>query len=507
MYAVEMRGITKRFHGTPANDYVNFFVKKGEIHSLLGENGAGKTTLMNILFGLYKADGGSIRIHEKETKIDSPLAAIDQGIAMVHQHFMLVDTLSVAENIVLGHEPRKGLFFDREKAFEKITAIAEKYHFQIDAREKVGNLSVGVKQRVEILKALYHESSVLILDEPTAVLTPQEVDDLFRVLRDLKKDGRTIIIITHKLKETMAIADMITVLRKGRTITTLPVREASEEKLAELMVGRLVSFSIDKKPLRDERPVKMKLSHVTLQKGSKKALQDVSLTVRGGEILGIAGVEGNGQTELIEVLTGLCSRYKGNVTVGDRDVSRAGAKKLLNYVGHIPEDRGKRGYVKGYTNWENMILGYHTRPDYITRAGILKTKAIQEVARRGIEEYDIRTDGIDQTTDSLSGGNQQKLIVGRVLKHHTGIVLAAQPTRGVDIGAIEYIHAQLVRLRDEGAAVILISADLDEIVKLSDEIAVLYEGCIVARKPAAEFTGRSLGAYMLGHTRDEEVQA
>ncbi len=507
MYAVEMRGVTKRFHGTLANDYVNFFVKKGEIHSLLGENGAGKTTLMNILFGLYKADGGSIRIHEKETRIDSPLAAISQGIAMVHQHFMLVDTLSVAENIVLGHEPRKGVFFDREKAFEKITEIAEKYHFQIDAREKVGNLSVGVKQRVEILKALYHESSVLILDEPTAVLTPQEADDLFRVLRGLKADGRTIIIITHKLKETMAIADTITVLRKGRTIATLPAREVSEEKLAELMVGRLVSFSVDKKPLRDNRPVKMKLSHVTLQKGSKKALQDVSLTVRGGEILGIAGVEGNGQTELIEVLTGLCSRYKGTVTVGDRDVSRAGAKKLLNYVGHIPEDRGKRGYVKGYANWENMILGYHTRPDYITKAGILKTKAIQEVTRRGIEEYDIRTDGIDQTTDSLSGGNQQKLIVGRVLMHHTGIVLAAQPTRGVDIGAIEYIHTQLVRLRDEGAAVILISADLDEIVKLSDEIAVLYEGSIVARTPAADFTGRSIGAYMLGHTKDEEVQA
>ena len=299
MYAVEMRGVTKRFHGTLANDYVNFFVKKGEIHSLLGENGAGKTTLMNILFGLYKADGGSIRIHEKETKIDSPLAAIDQGIAMVHQHFMLVDTLSVAENIVLGHEPRKGVFFDREKAFEKITAIAEKYHFQIDAREKVGNLSVGVKQRVEILKALYHESSVLILDEPTAVLTPQEVDDLFRVLRDLKADGRTIIIITHKLKETMDIADTITVLRRGRTITTLSVREASEEKLAELMVGRLVSFSIDKKPLRDQRRVKMKLSHVMLQKGSKRALQDVRLTVRGGEILALVGVDGNAQAEVI----------------------------------------------------------------------------------------------------------------------------------------------------------------------------------------------------------------
>ncbi len=507
MYAVEMRNITKRFHGTPANHHVNFCVKAGEIHSLLGENGAGKTTLMNILFGLYKADSGTIRIHEKETKIDSPMAAIQQGISMVHQHFMLVDSLTVAENIVLGHEPKKGIFFDREKAFEKITEIAEKYHFQIDAREQVGNLSVGVKQRVEILKALYHESSVLILDEPTAVLTPQEVDDLFRVLRDLKKDGKTIIIITHKLKETMSIADTITVLRKGETITTLPIGEVNEEKLAELMVGRLVSFTIDKKPLQSERPVKMKLSHITVSKGGKKSLKDVSLTIRGGEILGIAGVEGNGQTELIEVLTGLCARYEGTVIVGKEDVSRSNAKKMLDYVGHIPEDRGKRGFVKNYTNWENMILGYHTRPDYITKAGILKRKAIQDVTRKAIEEYDVRTDGIEQTTGSLSGGNQQKLIVGRVLMHHTGIVLAAQPTRGVDIGAIEYIHSQLVRLRDERAAVILISADLDEIVKLSDEIAVLYEGSIVTRKSADAFTERSLGAYMLGHTRDEEVQA
>ena len=507
MYAVEMLDITKRFHGTPANDQVNFRVKQGEVHSLLGENGAGKTTLMNILFGLYKADSGTIRIFEKDVKIDSPLEAISQGIAMVHQHFMLVDSLTVAENIVLGHEPKKGIVFDREKAFEEVSAIADKYHFQIDAREKVGNLSVGIKQRVEILKALYHQSSVLILDEPTAVLTPQEVDDLFRVLRELKEDGKTIIIITHKLKETMSIADTITVLRKGKTITTLPIEEVNEEKLAELMVGRLVAFKIDKKPLKAERPEKMRLSQISLKKSGKKPLHDIDLTIRGGEILGLAGVEGNGQTELIEVLTGISHHYKGTVTVNGEDVSRSRVKKMLHYIGHIPEDRGKRGFVKGFTNWENMILGYHTRPEYVSKYGILKTKAIQEMTRKAIEDYDIRTDGIEQTTDSLSGGNQQKLIVGRVLMHHTGIVLAAQPTRGVDIGAIEYIHAQLVRLRDEGAAVILISADLDEIVKLSDEIAVLYEGRIVTRKPAAEFTETSLGAYMLGHMKDEEVRA
>lgn len=506
MYAVEMLDITKKFHGTPANDRVTFRVKQGEIHSLLGENGAGKTTLMNILFGLYKADSGTIRINEKETKISSPLEAIDMGLAMVHQHFMLVDSLTVAENIVLGNEPKKGIFFDREKAFEEITALAEKYHFQIDAREKVGNLSVGVKQRVEILKALYHQSSVLILDEPTAVLTPQEVEDLFNVLRGLKEDGKTIIIITHKLKETMSIADAITVLRKGQTITTLPISEVNEEKLAELMVGRLVSFAIDKQPLREDRPEKMKLSHISTYNGSKKTLNDVTLTIRAGEILGIAGVEGNGQTQLIEVLTGICHDYEGTVMVNGQDVSGSNAKKMLEYIGHIPEDRGKRGYVKGFTNWENIIFGYHTRPEYMAKGGILKLNAIKDVSRKAVEDYDIRTDGIEQTTSSLSGGNQQKLIVGRVLMHHTGIVLAAQPTRGVDIGAIEYIHSQLVRLRDEGAAVILISADLDEIVKLSDEIAVIYEGRIVTRKPAEEFTELSLGAYMLGHIKDEEVQ-
>ena len=507
MYAVEMLDITKRFHGVPANDQVSFRVKQGEIHSLLGENGAGKTTLMNILFGLYRADSGIIRINEKETKISSPMEAIRQGISMVHQHFMLVDSLTVAENIVLGQEPRKGIVFDRERAFEEITAIAEKYHFQIDAREKVENLSVGVKQRVEILKALYHQSSVLILDEPTAVLTPQEVDDLFLVLRGLKEDGKTIIIITHKLKETMAIADAVTVLRKGKTITSLPIGQVNEEKLAELMVGRLVSFTVEKKPLRKERPDKMSLSRIFVRRGDKNVLDDVSLTVRGGEILGVAGVEGNGQTELIEVITGIENHYEGKVTVNGEDITGANARKMLRFVGHIPEDRGKRGFVKGFTNWENMILGYHTRPQYVAKGGILKTRVIKDVTRKAIEDYDIRTDGIEQMTASLSGGNQQKLIVGRVLMHHTGIVLAAQPTRGVDIGAIEYIHSQLIRLRDEGAAVILISADLDEIVKLSDEIAVLYEGRIVTRKPAEEFTETTLGAYMLGHTQDKEVQA
>lgn len=506
MYAVEMLDITKSFKRV-VNDKVCFRVKKGEIHSLLGENGAGKSTLMNILYGLRKADSGKIRINEKDVIIDSPMAAIRQGIAMVHQHFMLVDSLTVAENIVLGNEPRKGIFFDREKAFAEVEKIAEKYHFQIDPREKVENLSVGVKQRVEILKALYNQSSILILDEPSAVLTPQEVDDLFVVLRGLKEDGKTIIIITHKLKETMAIADTISVLRRGQMITTLPITEVNEQKLAELMVGRLVSFSVDKQPLRENRPEKLKLSHINLTKEHKHILNDVSLTVRAGEILGIAGVEGNGQTELIEVLTGICTNYEGKVTVNGEDVSGSNAKQMLDYIGTIPEDRKKLGYIQGFTNWENMVLGYHTKPEYCKKGFLLDIKSIREMSEKAVDEYDIRCDNIDQLTASLSGGNQQKVIIGRVLKHHSGIVLAAQPTRGVDIGAIEYIHSQLIRLRDEGAAVILISADLDEVVKLSDDIAVIYEGEIVTRKPASAFTDTDLGEYMLGHKKDKEVNA
>ena len=505
MYIIEMLGITKRFGGNKANDAVDFRVKKGEIHSLLGENGAGKTTLMNILFGMLKADEGKILLNGEEAKITSPLVAIEKGLAMVHQHFMLDDSLTVTENIVLGHEPRKGILFDLKGAHEEIRKIADNYHFQIDPREKVGNLSVGVKQRVEILKALYHQSDVLILDEPTAVLTPQEVNDLFRVLRELKADGKTIIIITHKLKETMSVADSITVLRKGQTIASLPITEVDEQKLADLMVGRFVNFGIEKAPLKENRETALELKDIVLKKNGKNVLDHVSLDVKKGEIFGIAGVEGNGQTELIEVLTGIARKYKGSYTIGGEDYTGAGAKKIIKKIAHIPEDRKARGYVRAFPNWENLILGYHTDPAYMNRFGIMKTRQIKKKTVEAVRDYDIRTYSIEQMTDSLSGGNQQKLIVARILIHQSGIVLAAQPTRGVDIGAIEYIHGQLMQLRDSGAAVILISADLDEIVKLSDEIAVLYEGHIAARKPAEEFTETTLGSYMLGHDPEKET--
>lgn len=504
MYAVEMRGITKYFKNSAANDHIDFYVEKGEIHSLLGENGAGKTTLMNILFGMYNADSGEIIINGEKAEIVSTLDAINHGISMVHQHFMLVDTLTVAENIVLGNEPRKGIMFDREGAFNKVQEIADRYRFRLDSRELVGNLSVGVKQRVEILKALYHESDVLILDEPTAVLTPQEVDELFEILGGLKQDGKTVIIITHKLKETMAIADSVTVLRKGEMIGRYPIEDVDEQKLANLMVGRPVSLTAEKKPM-EQGPEKVALKNIIYRRDGRNVLDRLSLSVHAGEILGIAGVEGNGQTELIEVITGIITDYEGTLEVNGKDMSRRGAAEMLKHIGHIPEDRGKYGYVKTMPNWENLILGYHTDPEYMNRFGIMKNRDIRKDAEGTIEEFDIRTDGIEQLTDSLSGGNIQKLIVGRVFRHQSGIVLAAQPTRGVDIGAIEYIHGRLVELRDSGAAVILISADLDEITGLSDTIGVIYEGKIVQCRSAADFSEHEIGYYMLGQNGGEEA--
>ncbi|MPM23925.1 Galactose/methyl galactoside import ATP-binding protein MglA [bioreactor metagenome] len=503
MYAIEMKHISKRFGGMQANDDVTFCVKQGEIHSLLGENGAGKTTLMNILFGMYRADEGTVCLSGKEVRIESPTDAIANGISMVHQHFMQVGALTVAENVVLGCEPVRGLVFDRERAFREVEEISEKYHLKVDAREKVENLSVGIRQRVEILKALYRNSSILILDEPTAVLTPQEVTDLFLVLRKLKEDGKSIVIITHKLKETMNVADQITVLRKGKIITSLPISEVDEDKLAELMVGRRVLFGIEKKPLMEDRPVILSLQDVTVRKNEIPVLDGLSLEVRKGEILGIAGVEGNGQTELIEVITGLQKLDGGKMLYMGNPVLKPTARKMLDmHVGHIPEDRGKRGLIRNFTVWESIIQGYQNLSAYVNRLGILRVGAIKKMAAECVRKYDIRCDGIDQTVGSLSGGNQQKVIIVRVLMHEQEIVVAAQPTRGVDIGAIEYIHSQLMKLRDEGKAVILISADLEEILKLSDDIAVLYEGKIVAHKKNEAFTENMLGSYMLGQLSD-----
>ena len=503
MYAVEMHGITKQFKNVLANSNVELMVKRGEIHSLLGENGAGKSTLMNILYGMYAPTSGQIIVQGQPVVIENPLKAISLGIAMVHQHFMLIEPLTVAENVVLGYEPKKRGCFDMKKAVEEVNTLADQYGLHVDAHEKVENLSVGTKQRVEILKALYRKADILILDEPTAVLTPQEVSDLFRVLRKLKESGKTIIIITHKLKETLELADTVTVLRKGQVISSLPVtKEMDQAQLAELMVGRIVSLETEKKPVPGEHEVVMALQNATLTRDKRNLLDDVNLEIRSGEILGIAGVEGNGQTELIDVLTGLQRLTSGHVVLGGKQLPahRITPRFMLEArVGHIPEDRGKRGFVPGFTIAENIVLGYHRNKPF-AKHGIINRKARDEFANRVAKQYDVRMDSINDTVGSLSGGNQQKVIIGRVFAQNPQVIIAAQPTRGVDIGAIEYIHSELVKMRDAGKAVLLISADLDELMRLSDKIAVLYDGRIVDRRDASEYDERTLGALMTGHT-------
>lgn len=505
MYAVEMHGITKQFKNVLANSNVELMVKRGEIHSLLGENGAGKSTLMNILYGMYAPTSGQVVVQGKPVVIENPLKAIELGIAMVHQHFMLIEPLTVAENVVLGYEPKKHGCFDMKKAVEEVNALADQYGLHVDALQKVEELSVGTKQRVEILKALYRKADILILDEPTAVLTPQEVSDLFRVLRKLRESGKTIIIITHKLKETLELADTVTVLRKGQVIASLPVTEQMDQaQLAELMVGRIVSLETEKQPVPGEHEVVMALRGAIVTRDKRNVLDDISLEIRAGEILGIAGVEGNGQTELIDVLTGL-QRLSGGAVVLQGKQLPAGRitprSMLAAGVGHIPEDRGKRGFVGGFTIAENIVLGYHRNLPF-ARHGLINRKARDEFADRVARQYDVRMDSIQDTVGSLSGGNQQKVIIGRVFAQDPKVIIAAQPTRGVDIGAIEYIHGELVKMRDAGKAVLLISADLDELMRLSDKIAVLYDGRIVDRRDASEYDERTLGALMTGHAPD-----
>ena len=506
MYAVEMHGITKQFKNVLANSNVDLMVRQGEIHSLLGENGAGKSTLMNILYGMYAPTDGSIQVFGKPVEIENPLKAIGLGIAMVHQHFMLIEPLTVAENVVLGYEPKKKGCFDFKKAVAQVEALSKQYGLAVDPRERVENLSVGTKQRVEILKALYRQAEILILDEPTAVLTPQEVTDLFRVLRGLKESGKTIIIITHKLKETLELADTVTILRKGEVVTSLPTASVDEAKLAELMVGRIVAFETEKKDVAGEHKVVMALRGATVVKDRRNVLDNVSLEIRSGEILGIAGVEGNGQTELIDVLCGLEKLHGGAILLDGeqlRSKSVTPRAMLEAGVGHIPEDRGKRGYVGSFTIAENIVLGYH-RNKAFSKAGLINLKARDEFANKVSQQYDVRMDSIRDTVGSLSGGNQQKVIIGRVFAQDPKVIIAAQPTRGVDIGAIENIHAELIKMRDAGKAILLISADLEELTKLSDNIAVLYAGRIVDKRKANEYDERTLGALMTGHAAGGE---
>jgi general nucleoside transport system ATP-binding protein len=494
-----MRGITKAWPGIIANNGVDFSVRAGEVHALVGENGAGKSTLMNILYGLIHPDAGQILIDGTPTRISGARDAIAHGIGMVHQHFMLIPVFSVGENVMLGREPvTGGAFYDHARARKEIEELTRRYGLAIDPDARTGDLPVGLQQRVEIVKVLYRGANILILDEPTGVLTPQESVELFGVLRDLVKSGKTIIFISHKLREVLEISDRITVMRRGKVVGHLITKETNEQEIATLMVGREVLLRVDKKPA-DPGPVTFRVENLTASSDrGVPALRGVSFELRQGEILGIAGVEGNGQSELVEVLAGTRRATGGRVLLGDRDVTAFDARMERDSgIAHIPEDRRGTGLVLAYSVADNLVLGRQRTPAFSWHAMLLRISAIREWAKRLVKEFDIRAANIDVQARTLSGGNQQKIIVAREMGSRPRVLLAAQPTRGVDIGAIEFIHRRLVAERDEGTAVLLVSAELEEITSLSDRIAVLYEGRIVSIEPAGTPEER-LGLLMTG---------
>jgi len=493
-----MKGITKRFASTLANDHVDFSVEKGEIHSLLGENGAGKTTLMHILYGMTIPDEGEVYVNGHKANITSPREAINNGIAMVHQHFMLVEPMTVTENIVLGYEPRKGLCFDKSVAVQQVSELSKQYGLFIDPYAKVADLDVGTKQRLEILKALYRKADILILDEPTAVLTRGEVDDLFRVLRTLRANGKTIIIITHKLGEIMAISDRVTVLNNGKLIGVYKTAETNSAELAERMVGRHVSFSVQRTATEKPGPIALQLDNIHYIKNRVTKLRDINLRLHSGEVLGIAGVEGNGQTELVEIITGLVAASQGRIIVGNTEVPHPTPHRMIDLgVGHIPEDRNHRGLISSFSIRENIMLGYQTKSVFSHR-GLIDITSSNNYAKKVLQEYIIKATGTEALASSLSGGNQQKVVIGRVLSQNPNVIIAAQPTRGVDIGAIEYIHQEIIRMKESGKGVLLVSAELEEVVKLSDRIAIMYAGEIVALDTPDNFDEYRFGTLMTG---------
>ncbi len=497
--AVELRDITKAWPGVVANDHVSLDVRKGEIHAVVGENGAGKTTLMNVLYGLVRRDAGEILVNGKPARILGPRDAIALGIGMVHQHFMLIPVFTVGENILLGREPTAvGGFYDRERATEEIQKLSQRYGLALDADARVGGLPVGLQQRVEIVKVLHRGADILILDEPTGVLTPQESADLFVVLRGLLKEGKTIIFISHKLKEVLQISDRITVMRRGKVVGELITAKTTEQEIARNMVGREVLLRVDKKPATPGA-VALRVENLTaLSDRGVPALKAISFDLHQGEILGIAGVEGNGQSELVEALAGTRKASAGRILLGQKDVTTFNVRATRRAgIGHIPEDRRGAGLVLNYSVADNLVLGRQRFPSFAWEGILLRIKAILRWARRLISEFDIRTPSPLTAARALSGGNQQKIIVAREMASQPRVLLASQPTRGVDIGAIEFIHRRLVAQRDEGAAVLLISAELDEIRSLSDRIAVIYEGRIVSVEPA-ETSEERLGLLMTG---------
>lgn len=502
-YVVEMLNITKDFPGIRANDDITLRLRKGEVHALLGENGAGKSTLMSILFGLYQSDGGSIRIRGKEVKIDNPNVANTLGIGMVHQHFKLVHNFTVTENIILGIEPHKGPSLNLKNAADRIRALSKQYGLNVDPDEKIEDISVGMQQRVEILKMLYRDAEVLIFDEPTAVLTPQEIEDLIKIMRNLIKDGKSIILITHKLREIKAIADRCTVIRLGKYIGTVDVKDTSEEQMAAMMIGRQISFHIPKGPYKPGDCV-LKTENLTALNSRKvTALKNFSIEVKAGEILGIAGVDGNGQTELIEVLTGLRKPESGSIFLSGKDITNFSIRERIESgIAHIPEDRHKRGLVLEYSLEENFVLETH-REEPFSRKGFLNHKAIRSHAKTIISNFDVRSgQGPVTRTRSMSGGNQQKAIIGREFSLNPELLIAVQPTRGLDVGSIVYIHKRLVEQRDKGKAVLLISLELDEIRDLADRIAVISHGEIVGIVNADETNEKEIGLMMTGVRRE-----
>jgi general nucleoside transport system ATP-binding protein len=499
---LELRGITKRFGSLVANDHIDLTVEPGEIRALLGENGAGKTTLMNVLYGLVQPDEGEILLDGQPTRIHSPRDAINARIGMVHQHFMLVPVFTVAENVTLGLEPVRGLgLLDRRRARQDVRQLSERFGLQVDPDAMVEDLPVGVQQRVEIIKALFRDARLLVLDEPTAVLTPQETQDLFRIMRELRADGQSVIFISHKLKEVQEIADKITVIRRGRVVGERPPT-ASDADLAALMVGRSVQLRVSKTAATPgEVVLDVAGLNVTGERG-EESVRDVSFQVRGGEILGVAGVQGNGQTELAEALIGL-RPATGSVRLNGADLSGASTHARLQAgIGYIPEDRQQDGLVGAFSVAENMVLDVYDQPPYASRFG-LNLAAIREAATRRVADFDVRTTSITTPVSTLSGGNQQKVIVARELGREVKLLLANQPTRGLDVGSIEFVHKEIVAQRDRGIAVVLVSSELEEIYALADRIAVMYEGRIVGFCPP-DTPEAELGLMMVGAGRAQE---
>ncbi|MCM3087445.1 ABC transporter ATP-binding protein [Bhargavaea ginsengi] len=504
-YVIEMLNIRKEFGNFVANDNITLQLKKGEIHALLGENGAGKSTLMNVLFGLYQPEGGEIRVRGKKVDITDPNVANNLGIGMVHQHFMLVENFTVTENIILGNEPTKNGSVNISGASKKVAELSRQYGLNVDPNAKIEDISVGMQQRVEILKTLYRGADILIFDEPTASLTPQEISELIGIMKKLIAEGKSIILITHKLQEIMDVSDRVTVIRKGKGIGTVETAQTDPEQLASMMVGRQVTFKTEKGPASPTDEV-LQINGLTVEDARGVAkVKNLNLSIRKGEIVGIAGIDGNGQSELIEAITGLRKSKSGKIMINGKDITNRKPREITKSgIGHIPQDRHKHGLVLDFPIGHNIAIQTYYRPPY-SKGGIMDYAAIEKKAEEIIEQYDVRTQGPHEPARALSGGNQQKAIIGREVERNPDLLIAALPTRGLDVGAIEFIHRRLIEQRDSGKAVLLISFELDEVMNVSDRIAVIYDGSIIDTVLPSETDEQQLGLLMAGHSKEAAV--